>query len=85
MDPWALAYFAMVLLPGKSADALFQSSSSSAECISRSKAASSPPLFISVHNPLTSPNSVGDACYHIDEAEVDCDKTIHGHPCCVIR
>lgn len=28
--------------------------------------------------------SVGDACYHIEEAEVDCDKTIHGHPCCVI-
>jgi len=28
--------------------------------------------------------SVGDACYHIEEVEVDCDKTIHGHPCCVI-
>ena len=40
---------------------------------------SQPPCLLPLHN------SVGDACYHIEEAEVDCDKTIHGHPCCVIR
>ena len=28
---------------------------------------------------------VGEACYHTEEIGVDCDKTTHGHPCCVIR
>ena len=41
------------------------------------------PSFI--HLPLIPYDSVGDACYHVEEAEVDCDKTILGHPCCVIR
>jgi len=27
---------------------------------------------------------VGEACYHTEEIGVDCDKTTHGHPCCVI-
>ena len=28
---------------------------------------------------------VGEACYHTEEIGVDCDKTTHGHPCCLIR
>ena len=28
---------------------------------------------------------VGEACYHTEEIGVDCDKTTHGHSCCVIR
>ena len=80
MDPWALASFATVLLPGETAvpSSPFPLIHYQIHCVFEE--------YNGIHaHPLTSCNSVGDACYHIEEAEVDCDKTIHGHPCCVIR